>query len=94
MRSIPVGLLVLAVGCATTAPAVSKYVKLRPETRSECAARCEEMGMRLGAVVLIQDSAGCVCEPQDSSSSAAGAAAVAGGAAVLSAERKTRANGQ
>lgn len=94
MRSIPVGLFVLALGCATTAPAVSKYVKLRPETRSECAARCGEMGMRLGAVVLIQDAAGCVCEPQDASSSAAGAAAVAGGTAVLGAQRKAQTDGQ
>lgn len=82
MRLIPPVLLVFAAGCATTAPAVSSYVKVRPDTRAECAARCQEIGMRLGAVVLILNSEGCVCEPESSTSGARGAAAVAGAVVV------------
>ena len=50
----------LLSGCATT-PAVSAGVKVDPETRPACAANCETMGLRLAAVVLVRNSAGCVC---------------------------------
>jgi hypothetical protein len=64
MRVTVAALLVvplLTAGCATT-PAVEAGVKVRPETRPECAAHCETLGMRLGAIVLIRNAAGCVCE--------------------------------
>ncbi len=93
MRPIPPVLLVFAAGCATTAPAVSSYVKVRPDTRAECAARCQEIGMRLGAVVLILNSEGCVCEPESSASGARGAAAVAG-AVVVRAQQEAQAQEQ
>jgi hypothetical protein len=91
MRPEFLGLLAILAGCVpTTSPAVRPDMTLRPETRPECVARCREMGMRLGAVVLIRDSAGCVCEP-DSASSARGAAAVASGAALVMAEEEAAA---
>jgi hypothetical protein len=62
-----------AVGCGTT-PAVGTFVQLRPETATECTANCERLGMRLGAVVLIRNSAGCVCEPRQASPEIRGAA--------------------
>lgn len=92
MRLIPPVLLVFAAGCAT-APAVSSYVKVRPDTRAECAARCQEIGMRLGAVVLILNSEGCVCEPESPTSGARGAAAVAG-AVVVRAQQEAQAQEQ
>jgi hypothetical protein len=88
-----------ALACAgcVTAPAVSPSFKLRPETQPECAALCEQMGMRLGAVVLIHNSAGCVCEPREATARPAeeaaprarpaGGAATAGGALVFALER-------
>lgn len=85
MRPTSLGWLLILAGCATTNPAVDPHFKLRPETRPECTARCSEMGMRLGAVVLIQNSAGCVCEPEEGVTSAARAAAVATGAVTIAA---------
>jgi hypothetical protein len=56
--------ILLAAGCAT-APAVGPGTKVRADTRPECEAHCERLGMRLGAVVLIRSAAGCVCEPRE-----------------------------
>ncbi len=93
-----------AAGCAT-APAVGSNVRLRPETRPECAAHCETLGMRLGAIVLIRSSAGCVCQPHAAPPAAgaatpppepraaldAGGADVAGGALVIAFEEEEEA---
>jgi hypothetical protein len=90
MRLAFLGVLGLVAGCVqTTAPGVTRGVTLNPETLPGCAARCEELGMRLGAIVLIHNSAGCVCEPQGSASHAAGVSGVASGAAVVMDEEAT-----
>lgn len=98
MRATSLALLIPVMGCATTHPAVDPGVKLRPETPEECADRCREMGMRLGAVVLIRNSAGCVCEPAGappsppsppSARGARGAAAAVSGAVVAEEEEET-----
>lgn len=93
--AVAVSLLALA-GCVT-APAVDPNYKLRPQTRSECAAHCEQLGMQLGAVVLIRNSAGCVCEPRGAPAPQSavqpgpgGGSAVAGGALVLALEEEAR----
>lgn len=86
MRPMSLGMPLLFAGCMATVPttpAVNPNVQLRPETRPECAARCEEMGMRLGAVVLIMNAEGCVCEPHDAPGSGARAAATVVSGAVL-----------
>lgn len=96
MRATSLALLIPVMGCATTHPAVDPGVKLRPETPAECADRCREMGMRLGAVVLIRNSAGCVCEPAGappsppSARGAGGAAAAVSGAVVAEEEEAER----
>jgi hypothetical protein len=75
----------LLSACATT-QAVSSGVKLDPDTRPACAANCEKMGLRLAAVVLVRNSAGCVCAVPEAkvggglgSEATSGALAVAGG---------------
>jgi hypothetical protein len=91
--------LLLVAGCVT-APAIGSGVRLRPETRPECAANCEELGMRLGAVVLIQNSAGCVCQPREELAPRSapradlegGAGAIAGGALVIALEQARQQN--
>lgn len=95
MRKIAVMLLVVA-GCATH-PAVSGYMTVRREAKDDCAARCTQAGMQLGAVVLIMNSEGCVCEPVSSQGQASsnlrpsvGAAAVAAGVLVAEEEEKQR----
>ncbi len=86
MRSIVLGAVAVVGASCATAPAVSPSVRLRPETRPECVANCEQLGLRLAAIVLIRDSAGCVCEPREapagSTADARGAAAIAAGAAI------------
>lgn len=85
MRRTYLGLLLLGIaGCATTNPAVTPGVKLRSDTRPQCEAMCEQMDMRLGAVVVIRDSAGCVCEPDEVASRNASAATAAGGMMLVS----------
>jgi len=83
MRSAPV-LLLLALAACQTMPAVDTGYTLRPDTRPECARRCDELGMRLSAIVLIRNSAGCVCEARGAAPEATGAprAALSGGSAV------------
>lgn len=78
----------LLSGCAT-APAVSSGYQLDPATRPACAANCEKMGLTLAAVVLVRNSAGCVCAVPDpkpgiglSGQAAAGTVAVAGGVLI------------
>ncbi|BDG01881.1 hypothetical protein [Anaeromyxobacter oryzae] len=104
MRLVAAVVALLAAGCATS-PAVDPSVRLRPETRPECAAHCEQLGMRLGAVVLIKNAAGCVCQPREAppaQGTAAppasepraevegGGAAVTGGALVIALEEEAR----
>jgi hypothetical protein len=64
MRSTLLLPILLLAGCVTL-PAVSPAVAVRPETVPECVANCQVLGARLGAIVLIRNSAGCVCVPAD-----------------------------
>ncbi|HTJ41974.1 MAG TPA: hypothetical protein VL463_07740 [Kofleriaceae bacterium] len=67
--------------------AVNPGVSVPQTTRAECEANCGSLGMRLGSVVLIMSSAGCVCVPNDAPPSAdnGGEAATAGGAQIAAA---------
>ena len=75
------------VGCI---PPVSKAVvgPVPAERGQECRAACTALGMQLSQVVLIMNSAGCVCQvPPDPTTPGAappsgGASAAAGGAAI------------
>jgi hypothetical protein len=87
-RGVLAAALLALAGCVT-APAVDPSFKLRPETRSECVTHCQTLGMRLGAVVLVRNSAGCVCEEIRSEPRAAGGgAAVSAGAYLVALEEE------
>lgn len=88
MRGTIVVASLLLSACAT-APAVSSGYQLDPATRPACAANCEKMGLKLAAVVLVRNSAGCVCAVPEakpgaglSGQAAAGTVAVAGGVLI------------
>ncbi len=82
-------LCLLFVGCTTARATYGSVPKARA---TECASHCEELGMKLTAVVIISSSAGCVCEPEDAQTRAsqAGAAAAMGGQVIE--EEKAQAN--
>lgn len=70
----------LMPGCAVNKP-LGTFSGVQSEQRNECQRICIDMGMKLGAVVIILNSAGCVCEPSETRepASAAGSATAAGG---------------
>jgi len=72
-------LLVPLIGCVTKPP-VSALMTVPPDTANVCATHCGSLGMDLGAVVIVRDSAGCVCHPRSAAPTAAetSSAAVAG----------------
>lgn len=71
-----VGIALFSSGCFSQA---TQYAVPR-HTARRCARHCSGLGMRLGAVVIIMNSAGCVCERgQLGKAVRSGAAAVAGG---------------
>ncbi|ATB41493.1 hypothetical protein CYFUS_006959 [Cystobacter fuscus] len=84
----------LSTGCLTTAPAA--YSKVPKERATECATNCEELGMKLSGVVIIRNSAGCVCEPKDSETkvSTGAVSAAAGGALITEEEEKAASTAQ
>ncbi len=63
----------------------------------ECKSICTDLDMKLGAVVVIMNSAGCVCEPRDKAEETnlhGGTSSIAGGAviqAVAEAQRQSQA---
>jgi hypothetical protein len=82
-------LVFLLLSACATAPAVSPGYVLDPATRPACAANCEKMGLKLAAVVLVRNSAGCVCAVPEAKpgvgfggQAAAGTVAVAGGVLI------------
>jgi len=79
----------LLLSACATAPAVSPGYQLDPSTRPSCEANCTQMGLRLAAVVLVRNSAGCVCAVPEArpgvglgGQAAAGTVAVAGGVLI------------
>jgi hypothetical protein len=84
-------LCLLSAGCFTTEKAT--WGPVPKERATECVSHCEELGMKLSAVVIISSSAGCVCEPKDAQTRAslAGAAVAAGGQIIEEEEAAARA---
>jgi hypothetical protein len=80
--------LAASAACTVNRPATKTIPK---DTALECEADCGQMGMRMQSVVIILESAGCVCVPQAgppgagapaTSAVESGGAAAGGGAAV------------
>ena len=81
LSGIVVCLFLLFSGCFN-AP-TSGLVSVPKDTATTCRTHCSQLGLRMSAVVIILNSAGCVCEPgQVSGRSRTGAAAVAGAAVI------------
>jgi len=90
-------LLCLAASACETARATERPVPRALAT--DCVANCNALDMRMTAVVIIMSSAGCVCEPKQTTAMppTAGTAAAAGGAviqATLEAQRQAQAQQQ
>jgi hypothetical protein len=88
--SLTVLLCLSLAGCVTDK---ATYHRLPPERASECVAHCDVLGMKLSAVVIIKNAAGCVCQPKDApqadaTQAAVQGAAVAAGGAVISDEEE------
>lgn len=88
MRTLPVLVFLsfAAAGCVTQQ---ATSLALPRERRTECEANCAKLDLRLTAVVIVRNSAGCVCEPAElprASATTAGAATVAGAAAIVADE--------
>src|SRR5215831_5906173 len=76
--------ILILSACETTR--ATQYVT--PKDRvTECEKVCGDVGMKLGALVVIMSSAGCVCEPMDvpTSSERKAAAGAAGGGTTITA---------
>ena len=89
MRTAIVFALVLAA-CATRPP-VAPGLTLPPDTAQECVNVCQRIGLQLSAVVVVANSAGCVCEVQPGPPPGArqgGASAASAGAIIVAAEER------
>jgi hypothetical protein len=86
MTTILFGAVLLLGGCATQR---ATELSLPRERATECRDNCAALDMQLAAVVIIMNSAGCVCQPKGQPAPgpavSAGAAAVAGGAVITAA---------
>ena len=60
-----VGVLAVGLGACTPGYMKASDLEAKEQGPSHCAARCEELGMRMGALVLVGDDLpGCVCQPR------------------------------
>lgn len=90
-RSSMAGVVLFVTACI---PDVQPAIRgnLPRDRAAECQRGCEQLGLQLSAVVLMMNSAGCVCEPphpgQPSSPAAASTAAAARMALVAAARRQ------
>lgn len=83
------GLLSLC-GCETVRATQFATPRARVE---ECTTLCSDVGMKLGAMVVMMSSAGCVCEPisqAGAKTSEPGGAASAGAATIIAVEEARR----
>jgi hypothetical protein len=90
MRPIKVLFVMLALGLSTSCGInhAARASDVTIDRATECVEVCQRLGMRLSAMVVMMNSAGCVCEPPTarSPSSAGGPSAAAGGTTVAAAQ--------
>lgn len=79
----------LSIGCTTMAP-IGSFSKVPIEQKQTCSKVCSDLDMKLGAMVVISNMSGCVCEVKRKKSKRAGASAATGGAvaAILAAQQQ------
>ena len=70
--------LVAAAWAGCAARPVSGMTTIPRDTPASCSSICENLGLKLGAVVVIANEVGCVCQ-KPAADASAGAAAVAAG---------------
>ncbi len=80
-------LLLSLTGCVV-APPVSPTFNVPANTASLCASHCTSLGMDLGGVILVRNSAGCVCNPRAAVSRAGGPSAAAAGVVIVDEEEQ------
>jgi hypothetical protein len=99
-KRLGLGLLALSFSACMPAVAPANSGDVPRERATECASVCTKLGMRLSAVVVMMNSAGCVCEPLPPGASAPpptpalpgaapaapGASAAAGGVSIAAAQ--------
>jgi hypothetical protein len=78
--------LFLLGGCMT---AQATGLPVPRQRADECRANCASLDMELSAMVIIMNSAGCVCQPRGAVTRLSGpAAAAAGGAAIAALQQQ------
>jgi len=88
MKKMFVMMVLVALSSSACSIQSAATVRVRPEVRGECVETCQILGMRMGAVVVMMNHAGCVCEPMSTPGqpvAAEGGATLAGGATIMAA---------
>jgi hypothetical protein len=81
--------LLALLGCVT-APPVTPAWSLPTDTADVCTSHCKSLGMDLGAVVIVRNSTGCVCQPRGTAPRASGGAAAATAGVVASLDEEAQ----
>ena len=77
----------LGTACGATV-GTSSGVSVPKDSPSTCATFCTDMGMTLGAVVIMANNVGCVCSPNKAAALDDKSATVAGGMAAIEAQEE------
>lgn len=90
MKAVLFGIAIAVAGAGCAKP-VNQAVYEMPDKarRGECHAACAALDMELAAMVLMMNSAGCVCQVpavQGPPGVSSGASAVSGGATIIAAQ--------
>jgi hypothetical protein len=72
----------LASGCAATV-GTGTGIYVPSDAANTCRAQCQSIDLGLGAVVVIANNVGCVCQPRGTQAAQSGSVAVAGGMAAV-----------
>lgn len=72
----------LVSGCAATVGTGPGFY-VPSDSANSCRTQCQSIDLSLGAVVVIANNVGCVCQPKGSVATRDGSVAVAGGMAAL-----------
>lgn len=87
--ALPLLLCLLSTGCVSAPVSVGSVSK---DLATECVSHCASLDMKLTAMVIIKNSAGCVCEPKDSQARTVSSAAATAAGAVIADEEAHQQN--